>query len=156
MARRLAANREAIALGAASLLEQVAEFSETVRGNNQFDADIKEQYLAFLDRLSAQLNDLMALLPGSGEEATEAQGEGGVRWLRDLKVALSDEATKYAQPENVAGATIPTGIILGCTGIGTLLGMPVAGAVIGGLVTGQLKPGKAADDLLNPSSPGPD
>ncbi len=156
MALRLAANREAIALGAASLLEQVAEFREKVRGNNQLDADIKEQYLAFLDRLSAQLTNLMALLPGPGEEATEAQGEGGVRWLRDFKVALSDEAAQYARPENLAGAAFPTGIILACTGIGTLLGMPVAGAVIGGLVTGQLKPGKAADDLLNPRSPGPD
>ena len=66
---------------------------------------------------------------------------------------MIETGRRYVSPENVAGAAIPTAIILGCTGIGSMLGQPIAGTVVGGLLTGQLKPGKAADDLLKPKSP---
>ncbi len=154
MAKRLAANRDAIALITAGLLAQIAEFREKVRGENHLDPDLRERLLAFLDGLTGQLEELLALLPRNAENANEETGENGVRWLRAFKVALLKNARDYVGAENVASATIPTGIILGCTGLGSLLGMPVAGTVVGGLLTGQLKPGKAVDDLLKPTKGG--
>jgi len=153
MARRMAANREAITLSTAGLLEQIVDFREVVRGNNQLDPDFKERLLGFLDDITARLNDLMGLLPPEKTEIADPTGEKGVRWLVGFKHALLDNAREYIEPKNVAGAAIPTSIILTCTGIGSMLGMPVAGTVIGGLLTGQLKPGKAADDLLKPTKP---
>ena len=153
MAKRLAANRDAITLCTTGLLEQIGDFREKVRGDNKLDPEFKEGLLEFLDDLSARLNGLIGLLPADTENAQEETGEKGVRWLRGFRNALLENAREYTDPKNVAGATIPTGIILVCTGVGSLLGMPVAGTVIGGLLTGQLKPGKAADDLLKPSKP---
>ncbi len=149
----MAANRDAIAISAAGLLEQIAEFRERVRGDNQLEPEFKERLLRFLDDLSAKLNELIGLLPPDPETVEENTGEKGVRWLRGFKRALLENAREYVGPENVAGAAIPTGVILACTGVGSMMGMPVAGTVVGGLLTGQLEPGKAADDLLKPSKP---
>ncbi len=153
LARRLASNRDAIALITAGLLEQIAEFRENVRGDNRLNPEFREQLLAFLDDLTGKVQDLLGLLPSDATDIDARTGEKGVRWLRAFKAALLEDARKYASYENVAGAAVPTGIILGCTGLGALLGMPVAGTIVGGLLTGQLKPGKAADDLLKRTKP---
>jgi len=153
MAKRMSANRDAIALCTAGLLEQIAEFRERIRGDNQLDPEFKERLLAFLDDLSSRLSELIGLLPPDPKSLDDETGEKGVRWLRGFKHALLDNAREYADPKNIAGAAIPTGIILWCTGVGSMMGMPVAGTVVGGLLTGQLKPGKAADDLLKPTKP---
>lgn len=156
MAKRLANNRDAIALTAASVLEQIAEFRERVRGNNQLEPEFREKLLDFLDDLSAQLNALLELLPEDRKAPDEAAGEKGVRWLREFKASFFKEGAAYASPENVAKATIPTGIILGCTGIGSLLGFPGAGGIVGALITSQIKPGKAAEELMKPRTPDAD
>ncbi|MEP0154462.1 hypothetical protein [Pseudophaeobacter sp.] len=156
MAKRLQMNRDAISLTSASLLEQIAEFREKVRGNNYLDADFRDQLLSFLDQLTADFHSLIGTLPASTKTPDTKAGENAVRWLRDFKAHFFKEAVAYTAPENVATATIPTGIILGCTAVGSLVGMPVAGTVVGGLLTGQLKPGKAADELLQPKSTGND
>lgn len=153
MAQRLSNNRDAIALTAASVLEQIAEFRELVRGNNQLEPEFREKLLDFLDDLSAQLNALFELLPEDKKAPNEEAGEKGVRWLREFKASFFKEGAAYASPENVAKATIPTGIILGCTGIGSLLGFPGAGGIVGALITSQIKPGKAAEELMKPRTP---
>ncbi|UWQ01106.1 hypothetical protein K3X44_11455 [Aliiroseovarius crassostreae] len=156
MAQKLKTNRDAIALTSASALEQIAEFREMVRGNNQLDPEFRERLLGFLDELAAKLQNLHNLLPSGSETPDEETGEQGVRWLRAFKASFFKEAAEYTSPGNVAKSIIPTGIILTCTGVGTLMGMPVAGTVVGGLITGQIKPGKAADDLLKPRTPAPE
>lgn len=148
--QKLTANREAIALAAAGLLEQLSEFREKVRGDNKLDVEIKAPLLAFLDNLTVKLHDLLRLIPMEGVEIEEQDVEGGIRWLRSFRVAFLRDARKFSSPENIAGATIPTAIILGCSGLGAMVGMPIAGTVVGGLLTGQLKPGKAADEVLKP------
>lgn len=153
IAQNLTANREAIALSAAGLVEQISEFREKVRGDNKLDVDIKVPLLAVLDDLTVKLHDLLRLIPMEGVEIEEKDVESGIRWLHNFRVALLRDVRKFASPENIAGATIPTSIILGCSGLGAMVGMPIAGTVVGGLLTGQLKPSKAADEVLNPRRP---
>jgi hypothetical protein len=156
MAQLLQTNRDAISLTTASLLEQIAEFREKMRGNNHLESEFREEILAFLDQLSEKLRNLVEALPAVAETTDTRAGEKAVLWLRDFKAHFFKEAAAYSAPENIAKSAIPTGIILGCTAVGSLVGMPVAGTVVGGLIPGQLKPGKAADDLLKPKSSGGD
>lgn len=156
MAQLLQTNRDAISLTTASLLEQIAEFREKMRGNNHLESEFREEILAFLDQLSEKLRNLVKALPAVAETTDTKAGEKAVLWLRDFKAHFFKEAAAYASPENIAKSAIPTGIILGCTAVGSLVGMPVPGTIVGGLITGQLKPGKAADDLLKPKSSGGD
>lgn len=156
MAKRLRANRDAIAIWATEVGQQIEATREEVRGNNQLDPDLREKILALLDDLGGRLTDLLELLPLDTALPSNEVGERGVRWLHGFKTALQKSAKEYAAPDNLAGAIIPTGIILGCTGIGSLMGMPLAGGVVGGLITGQIKPGKAANDLLNSTKPSVD
>lgn len=162
MAKRLRANRGgAIAIWATEVGQQIEVTREEVRGgDNQLDPDLREKILAMLDDLGGRLADLLELLPLDSALPSNEVGERGVRWLHGFKMALQKSAKEYADPDNLAGgAIIPTGIILGCTGIGSLMGMPLAGGgVVGGLITGgQIKPGgKAANDLLNSPKPSVD
>ena len=152
VAGRMAANRDGITLISAGLLDQIADFRERLRGDNEMDTEFKDGLLAFLDDLAEKVRMLLDLLPEQAQEIDDEAGEEGALWLVEFRSALFKNAREYSSPDNIAGAMIPTGIILGCTALGSVMGMPVPGTVVGGLITGQLKPGKAADDLLNPKS----
>lgn len=152
MSKRMAVNHEAIALVASGLIDHISNFRESIRGNNQIETAEREGLLEFLDNLLERLAKLLQITHENSVNPTRTTGEKGVLWLRSFKVALQKSGKEYLGPENIAVATIPTSIILGCTGIGSLLGMPVAGTVVGGLLTGQLKPAKAVEDILRPSS----
>ena len=151
--QRVGLNRDAITVSASSLLEQIEEERERVRGSNTMDADDRERLLSVLDSLLAGISSLQESLPIPGEEVTDEDATGLVLWLREFKPLLRDKALQYVSPDNVSECAIPTAIILGCTGLGSMLGMPLAGAAVGGLLTGQMKPGKAAHDLFKGNSP---
>ncbi|MEE4187081.1 MAG: hypothetical protein V2I76_01360, partial [Roseobacter sp.] len=75
----------------------------------------------------------------------------------ECRALVPGVAKRYAEPSNVVEASVPIGVILGCTGVGAMIGGPVgagAGGVIGGLITNQIKPKQAADTLLEgPETP---
>lgn len=150
MANRLMANRDPLALSIASGLVQIAEFRERVRGTNELDPQLREEFLEFLDSLSNRLTALLSILPGPDQIASDDQGEDAVFWLEEYKRVVATKFRKYTEPGNVAEATLPTGIILTCTCVGTLLGQPLVGAAVGGLITGHINPGKAASQLIGP------
>ena len=150
ISQKVAANREALALSIAGVLEQIKEYRERIRKLNSLEPEYKEGLLDFLDRLSKQLSDLLGELPDEGEVVSEEKSAKLVLWWREYKVMFGGKAKAYITPDNIAEATVPAGIILGCTGIGAIFG-PVgatAGGVVGSLITGQIKPGKAAGELM--------
>jgi hypothetical protein len=151
--QRVAVNRDALAVSIASLQEQIANERERVRGLNSLDVEVRDRLLAVLDEMSDQLGQLKDLLPVPGEDLSDDKTDGIVHWLRAFKLLLRAKAVAYVSPENVAEAAVPTCIILGCTAVGSMLGMPLAGAAVGGLLTNQLKPGAAAKDLLKSETP---
>ena len=150
IAQKVTANREALALSIAGVLEQIKEYRERVRQLNSLDPEYKEGLLDFLDRLSKQLSDLLGELPDEGEVVSEEKSTTLVLWWREYKAIFRGKAKAYLTADNIAEATVPAGIILGCTGIGAIFG-PVgatAGGIVGSLITGQIKPGKAAGELM--------
>ena len=150
-------NREALVLSIASVLEQLKEFRERVRGLNHLDGDFREELLAFIDQLTIKLETLLREIPAEGTEIDQAQASRLASWLQEFRPLVRKKAAGYVSPANVAEATVPTSIILGCMAVGTLVGGPIgapAGAVIGGLLTGHVKPGKAAEELTKPEQSG--
>lgn len=153
---RVSSNRHALALSIASLLEQIAGFREHVRGLNHLAPEFKQELLDFIDALSGKLDALLHDLPEANEQISDEKASGMVLWLREFKPLVLKDAAKYVAPKNVAEASVPTGIILGCTGVGSMIGGPAGGgvgALVGSLITGQIKPAKAAEELTQPHSP---
>ncbi len=150
IAQKVTANREVLALSIAGVLEQIEEYRERVRQSNSMDPEYKEGLLDFLGRLSKRLSDLMGELPDEGEVVSEEKSEKLALWWREYKDLIGVKAKDYVTPDNLAEATVPAGIILGCTGIGAIFGPmgAMAGGVVGRLITGQIKPGKAAGELM--------
>ena len=152
---KVSANREALALSIASLVEQFTEFRERVRGLNHLEPDFKTELLEFIDNLSSKLETLLHDLPTAQEEISDEKANRLVLWLREFRPLVTKNSAKYIAPENVAEATVPTAIILGCTSVGTMVGGPAGagvGALVGSLITGQIKPAKAAAELTQPDT----
>ncbi|WP_370316269.1 hypothetical protein [Sagittula sp.] len=155
VAQRVSANRDALAVSVASLLEQLDAFRERLRGMNAMDPDVRQELLDFVDGFRGQLEKLLLDLPAPGEDIEEDRANRLVLWLRDYRGVLKTKLVQYASPENFGDATVPTAIILGATGVGAMMGAPLAGAAVGGLIVNQMKPGDAAKVLLKPD-PAPD
>ncbi len=159
VAARVNFNREALALSIASVLEQIAEFRKAVWGRNDLEPQYRADLLDFLDRLSGNLETLLRDLPSKGEEISDEKALGLVRWCKSFIPLATKEVKAYAAPGNVAKAVVPSGIILSCTAIGTLVGGPAGagiGTLAGGLIVGHIKPGKAMEELLKSSDLPPD
>lgn len=151
IAQRASMNRDALAVTIASLLEQLADFKERVRGLNHLEPEFRQKLLDFIDDFSGKLTELLTDLPNPGEDISDAQAGRLALWLRDYKGFVHGKLAQYASPQNVAEATVPTAIVLAGTGVGAMLGMPVAGVVAAGLIANTMKPGQAAKELTKPS-----
>lgn len=141
-------NRDAIAVSAVSLIEQVEHFRERVRGLNTLEPSFRDEIIEFADYLTSSLSVLISALPTTEGELSEDNVGRVSLWFRSYKDVLLTKLAHYSSPENVAEATIPTSIVLGFTAIGAMLGQPLAGAAVGGLITNQMKPAQAAKELL--------
>ena len=138
------ANQEAIVLSAASLKAQISDWR---RARN----DHPPELVGLFDELDARLDRLVDLLPSAGEPVSASQAQKIHDWLRDFRGSLNKAAAGYLSPQNLGEATLPAGIILGCTALGVLFGAPLAGSVVGTAITSHLKWGSAIDKLLKPS-----
>jgi len=154
MIARVTLNRDSLVVSIAGVLDQITQYRELVRGNNQMELSTREDLFDFLDELSNQLSELLSQLPTDVGAIASESSEQYVRWLTKFRLFLKSKALKYVDPENVAEAIVPTGIILGSTGIGAMLGQPLAGAAVGGLITNHMKPVKAAEAILKPDGEG--
>ena len=150
---RLAVVHPALTLSAQSVLEQVAQFREEVRSNNQLAVDFPEfrdGLLDFLDRLAVSLESLLKNLPGPAGTVTEDTAKAALTWRQRFAANLSVELTTYTSPEAVAKKSIPAGLIFGLGAVGALLGGPIGfgvGALAGKLLVGEVKPGSATDRI---------
>jgi hypothetical protein len=147
MKQRVSVNRDALAVASAGLMDQLDAFRENVRGMNHLQPEVRAEVLEFIDDIADKLSGLLQDLPKPGESMDDARADRLVLWLREYRELVRRKLAHYGSAENMAEATVPTGIILGATGIGAMLGMPVAGAVVGGLIVNQMKPGQAAKEL---------
>ncbi|MCE8417630.1 pentapeptide repeat-containing protein [Rhodovulum sulfidophilum] len=168
--RKLYQNCTAIPLSAASLLIAISEYRFSVYSNNQLAAShpsFREGLLAFLDTLANSVGELLEILPSANERPDRAQAENVASWL-DRFIAQWRNGEDYFAPENLADASKPVSVVLGCGTLGALLGLPFggpigattgfgAGSVFGQMVTKHLKPGAAADKVAeifeNPEAP---
>ena len=152
VAQRVKLNREAIALSVAGLLEQIAQHTEYVRGLNNLEPEYRENLLAFLEKLSGKLGELLSELPDQDEDISDEKAGKLAVWLREYKSLMRRELRTYVTPENVTKASVPSGIILICTGIGAAVGGPAGagvGGFVGNLIAGKVQPGKAVNDMLD-------
>jgi hypothetical protein len=151
MKQRVAVNRDALVVASAGIIDELGAYREHVRGMNHLAPDLRDEVLAFIDEFTGRLSSLIHGLPATGTVVDDDQAGRLVLWLREYRGLLQHKLAYYGSAENMAEATVPTGIILGATGIGAMLGMPVAGSVVGGLIVNQMKPGQAARELTKPS-----
>jgi len=162
---RLAEDRTAILLSCASILEQVEDYRERVRGDNRMDPEARERLLAFLDRLAGDVEGIAENVPEREEAPSDEQVEEVASWRDRFVSALGGELDGYLGPEALAKAAVPAGLILTCGTLGALLlGGPIgfgAGTYFGQTLVGHMKPGAAADkirkEMESPDSgPGPE
>ncbi|WP_171100244.1 hypothetical protein [Ruegeria sp. HKCCD7255] len=144
----VAQNRDAIAVSVVGLLDQIDTFREKIRGMNSLEAGLRREILEFTDCFHRHLQQLLESLPQQDNDLTEERAGRIALWLRDYKYFLWTKLAHYSSPENMAQATAPTCLVLGATGIGAMLGQPLAGVLVGGLITNQLKPTQAAKEFL--------
>lgn len=155
IAERVRLNRDNLALSIAGVLHQIEEFREAVRGRNDLDPQYRDDLLAFLGELGSKLTELLHSLPGENELITDQKASALVRWLQEFRPLITTKSKAYVSPKNIAESIVPTGIILMSGGIGALVGGPAGfmpGAVVGGLITGQVKPGKALEEMFGQES----
>ena len=144
-------NRDAIALNAAALIDQLTEFKERIRGLNRLEPEIKQEVLDFIENLEMGLEALLASLPKENAPLSDDEEVVIGGWLDEFYPLMKTKAKHYVSPDNVSEAALPVSFILGFTAIGTMIAGPAGGgvgALVGGLITGQVKPGKAADELM--------
>jgi hypothetical protein len=144
-------NRDAIALNAAALIDQLTEFKERIRGLNHLEPEIKQEVLDFIENLEMGLEALLASLPKENAPLSDDEEVVIGGWLDKFYPLMKTNAKHYVSPDNVSEAALPVSFILGFTAIGTMIAGPAGGgvgALVGGLITGQVKPGKAADELM--------
>lgn len=151
--QRVEENRDAIAVSSSAILALIKGEKERIRGSNSMEPEERQRILKALDELLTQVSALLSSLPRPGDELEDEDAQKITNWVQQFKPLLRKKSLEYVAPENVVEAAIPTAIILGCTGLGSMLGMPLAGAAVGGLITNQVKPGKAAQDLLRSDRP---
>jgi len=156
---RLRVNRKAVILNGASVLEQIAEHRETVRGNNHLDPEMRDELLGFLDRLSESLKGIVESVPEEGADPTEEEVAETASWFSRFKEACSADLSERFAPETLGKAAVPLGIILGCGAVGAALSGGIgfgAGSLFGKLLTGHLKPDAAADKVSDALKGPPD
>jgi len=164
IAARLQTETPVIALTSASLLEQIANFRETIRANNQLaveHTEFRNDLLSFLDALHFDLKSLLKTLPPPNEPPNKEHIEQTANWADRFIGTAIPEWQKYLAPEALGKASAPAGIILTCGALGAALTgfNPLgfgAGSVVGKWITGELKTGAAADKLseqMRPEAP---
>ncbi|OCW57241.1 hypothetical protein [Hoeflea olei] len=149
--KALSDNREPLLFSLASLQQQIAEFRERVRGDNQLAPDFRAELIAFLDGLEASLSELAGLVPESADKGVSKEDAAeAATWLVKYKARILAGLEDYCAADNVADTTLPVGIILGCGTVGALVAGPMgfgAGAFFGQLVVRHAKPGTVGDKL---------
>jgi hypothetical protein len=155
--RNIASNGASIVLIVSGTLERLAEFREVVRADNTLAAtqsDLRDRLLKLLDALGAHLEDLLKLVPSANQEISREQGSKILSWTDRYVNAAVPKLQEYVSPEALGRTSVPAGLILLCGGIGSLLtGLnPIgfgAGSFVGKMIVGEMKSGKAVDELQN-------
>lgn len=143
---RVKENRVPILFVSKLIISLTEDFREKVRGNNKLSPDERAAALEALDKLQK--------LSHEAHEMSEApsdllmKNEDIQSWAGRFKSAINESLGTILDPKNVANAAVPTALILGCGALGALIGGPIgfgAGSMLGHLITGQIKPGAAAE-----------
>ena len=132
-----------IGLVSQSVVSLIDQQRELVRGNNSLDPRLRDEQLNALDSLKEIVQEAPSL-----PDRLEQGDLMADTWLSRFRSELEDNFAQTFGAENIAKATLPAAIILGCGAIGALVAGPVGfgtGSVLGHLITGQMKPGTAAD-----------
>ena len=152
--KKVTANKIPIELLGSSILIQLEELREKIRGNNHLEEAIKNDILHFLDRLQQSISSLLGSIPEKPERMSDLEADRALGFIQSFKSTFREEAGSYVSPENLAKAAVPSTLILSCGALGALFGGPVgfgAGSLFGQFISGQLKPASLAqrvEDLL--------
>lgn len=151
----LSVNRYSISLLCALILEQIAQFREVARTNNQLAVEaptLREELFSFLDEVADAVSLIAASVPSPGNEVERRTATKATGYLRRLKKTMQRDFAHLAAPENLGTAVVPTGIVLSCAALGSMLGSAAGptgviagfgvGSYFGRLVVNNLKPGE--------------
>ena len=133
-----------------SLLLQIAEYKEKIRGKNHIEEQTRNDLIAFLNKLEADLKDIVEAVITDGMGINDKTVNRIKSRLNRFNSRFKENLPKYFEPEHLADITPPVSIILGCGSIGALFGGPVGfgiGAFVGKLVTQEAKPGQSSDKV---------
>jgi len=145
---RVVKNRVSIFYASKLIINLIENLREQIRGDNKISSDERVAALKTLDKLYELSREAQEMSEVSSDVPME--NEDVQSWTKRFKSAIEESMSTILDPKNVANATVPTGLILGCGALGALIGGPIgfgAGSMLGHLITGQIKPGAAAKTI---------
>lgn len=138
-----------IVLTTASVLQQVDEYLDSIKKNNLVCVEHPE-HIQLVEELKENLEQFIEHTPISDDaKPIEEVEEAESRW-RNIARLIAQDFSDRTSDEAVAERALPIGVVLGCGGIGLLLGGPLgfgAGALAGKFIIGEKKSGAVADKI---------
>ncbi len=148
--KSLGENRTTLILTCHSILLQIQEYKEKIRGNNCLDIEFKGGLMSFLLGIETDIAEIIKFIPNKNEHPSDEDAQVVTSKLERFTNKFKDNLPKYFEPEHLADITPPISIIMGCGGVGALFGGPVGfgiGAFVGKLITNEAKPGHSSEKV---------
>jgi len=121
---RVEFSRVPIKLTCASLLLQIDDYKEEIRKSNSLfteEPEAKDDLLAILANISEAVEGIGETVGENGVPLSDQELEVAATWVAKYHEVVSGELERYIAPDNVAKTVVPTGIVLGCGTLGSLL-----------------------------------
>ena len=110
VAKNIKSNSVSLILTAASILEQIADYRECVRSDNQlggFDPEFRDSLLTFLDQLTSDIEKLLSQIPNQNLEPTPEQEEAATDWTGRFISSAIPERELSPSAENLGKVSAP-------------------------------------------------
>ena len=112
------------------------EFREKIRGDNKLKQAERDAAIKALERLHDLSSEARLMSAAPLENLIE--NEDVKSWPKRFRSACEENFRTTINPENLASATLPTGLILGCGSLGALVAGPTGfgvGSIFGHLIS---------------------
>ena len=117
-------NQVQLVITAGLLQNEIIEFKEKLRGNNELTPNLKSELVEFLDQHSSRIEKVVAAELLDSDASTENDAKVK-KWIEEFIATLQNELPKYTNAKTYGKAVIPSGIVGISVLIGSLVGMPL-------------------------------
>jgi len=143
---------KSVVLTTASVLAQIEEYLDQISLNNKMCVDHPE-HIDFVKELKENLEKLIEHTPIDDDAKPIEEVEQAESRLENIARLVREDIKKRTTDEEIAGMVVPIGIVLGCVGIGSLVGSVAGfggmgvGFIAGKFLTGEAKSGASLEKI---------